>query len=204
MSLESLSPEQQEAFKDRLKELRMDPAKVLSEISPDTHQGPIVLSIDPDRSHVPPHHVTVDSIDEVKRIAGNPDADFESGKMQEHHQIPPDCPSEILAADPGTLNADQNAMVDLAERAYIYGNSARVTSWREAIDRHRFPVTFAVFAAESVCLDSSNSPLIIDSHSAHNFGTLKVCKGGWIQVAENGTMTIQNFVRCEGSDCSSC
>ena len=47
MPLSDLTPQQQQAFNDRLKELHMDPSKVVPKITPETFKGPIVLSANP-------------------------------------------------------------------------------------------------------------------------------------------------------------
>ncbi|MEO9903659.1 hypothetical protein [Nisaea sp.] len=204
LSLSNLTSEQQEAFYVRLKQLQIDPSKVVAEISPATHQGPVIISSDPERSTIPTHNLTILNVDEIKWLAGNADECFTSGKMSEHHDLPAIDPSEIEKADPGALGAEQNRTLDMAMRAYIYGNSARVLHWKNAIEKHRFPTTFTVYAVQNICINASNSPLLIESVSGGNIGTLKVCEGGWIKATANGNLTVQKMIRCDGSDCKSC
>jgi hypothetical protein len=202
MPLSDLTPEQQKAFNDRLKELQMDPAKVLPKITPATHKGPIIMSGDHTVSHVPPHVVTVASLDELKRVAGNPDALYDAGTLQEHHEIQPPWPQALNQKDQSELDPEQNRRINAAEIAYIYGNSKNHQSYKDIIEKHKFPATFAVFAAEDVCLDSSNSPLIIQSESAHVYGTVTICEGGSIQFEANATMSVQKLVKSTATSCS--
>jgi hypothetical protein len=201
MPLSDLMPEQQKAFHDRLKELQMDPSRVLAKIAPETHSGPIVLSADPTESSVEPHIVTVTSLDEVKRLAGNPDSDFENGVLAEHHEIQPPWPAALTGRAASELTAEQNRQIHAAEIAYIYGNSKHHQSYKAIIEQHKYPADFAVFAAEDVCLDASNSPLIIKSESAHNYGTLTICEGGSIKFEANAVLTVQKMVKLSATKC---
>ena len=63
-------------------------------------------------------------------------------------------------------------------------------------------VEAAVFAAEDICLDSRNSPLIISSESAHNYGTMTICEGGSIKFEANAVMTVQKMVKSTATKCS--
>jgi hypothetical protein len=201
MPLSDLTPEQQQAFKDRLKELRIDPSKVVPKIAPSTHPGPVTLSANPARSTIAPHMVTVTSLDEVKRLAGNPDADFESGLMAEHHDVQPPWPAELNGKASSELTAEQNRQITAAEIAYIYGNSKHHASYKAIIEQHKYPADFAVFAAEDVCIDASNSPFIIGSDSAHNYGTMTICEGGTLKFEANAVLTIQKLIRSTETKC---
>ena len=201
MPLSDLTPEQQQAFHDRLKELRMDPSKVLKEITPQTHKGPLVLSADPKKSSVPPHIVTVASLDEVKRLAGNPDEDYENGIMEHHHEALPEWSAEMNDKDPSELKAEENRRIEAAEHGYLYGHSKRFASYKPIIEKHKYPAQFAVFAAEDVCVDASNSPFLIKAESGHNYGTFTVCEGGSIQFEANAVITVQKFINSTATKC---
>lgn len=202
MPLSDLTNEQQQAFHDRLKELRMHPSQVIPKITPETHQGPIILHANPKLSSVVPHIVVVSSLDEVKHLAGNPDEHFENGLMLEHHEVQPEWPADKNDRDPAELLAEDNNRINAAEMAYIYGYSKRHESYKAIIERHKYPATFAVFAAEDVCLDATNSPLIIQSESAHNYGTVTICEGGSIQFETNAVMTVQKMVKSTATSCA--
>lgn len=201
MPLSDLTPEQQQAFHDRLKELGMDRSQVVAEISPRTHQGPVYLSPDPEVTAVKPHILTLSSIAEVKRLAGNADADFESGLLEYHHPEFPEWPVERNGLNPQDLTPEENRRIVNAEIAYVYGHSGRVASYRNIIDRHKFPAKFAAFAVEDICLDASNSPLVITAESLHVFGTVTICQGGSIRFEANATVTVQRMVKSDRPNC---
>ena len=201
MPLSDLTPEQQKAFQDRLKELRMDPAKVLKKITPETHKGPVVLSADPKKSSVPPHMVTVTSLDEVKRLAGNADEDYEKGVMEHHHADLPEWSASMNDKDPSELKPEENRRIEAAEHGYLYGHSKRFASYKTIIEKHKYPAEFAVFAAEDVCVDASNSPFKITAESGHNYGTFTICEGGSIEFEANVSMTVQKFVKSTATKC---
>lgn len=201
MPLSDLTQEQQDAFHQRLKELRIDPSQVVPKITPATHPGPVTLSADPAKSTIPPHIVTLTSIDEVKRLAGNADADFESGAMARHHEPLPEWPAELNGRAPSELAAEHNRRIGAAEIGYIYGYSKDFESYKTIIEQHKFPVDFAVFAAEDVCIDATNSPFIIGSDSGHNYGTMTICEGGYLKFEANATLTVQKMVRSSATSC---
>lgn len=202
MPLSELAQEQQEAFHERLRELRLDPSKVVKKITPETHRGPVVLSADPRISSVPPTIVTVVSLDEVKRIAGNSDEHYEKGLMADHHEALPPWPAEKNHMDPSQLTAEENNLINAAEMGYIYGNSKNFSSYKTIIEKHKYPARFAVFAAEDVCIDSTNTPLIITSESAHNYGTVTICQGAQIVFEANATMSVQKMIKSTATKCS--
>lgn len=202
MPLSDLTPQQQDAFWTRLKELRMDPSQVVPRICSKTFKGPVTLSINPERSTIKPHIVTVTSLDEIKRLAGNADADFESGLLTEHHDIQPEWPQELNDRAPTDLTPEQNRQITAAEIAYIYGYSPRHASYKTIIERHKFPVDIAVFAAEDICIDASNSPFIIDSNSAHTYGTITICAGGQLKFAASTDITVQRMIKSTNTSCS--
>lgn len=201
MPLSDLTPEQQDAFHARLKELRMDPSKVMKKISPKTHSGPITLSADPAISSIPPHMVTITSLDELKRLAGNPDADYENGIMTAHHAIQEPWPAELNGKTRKELTAEQNRRIHAAYIAYVYGNSKLHASYKTIIEQHYYPQDFAVFAAEDVCIDANNSPFIISTDSAHNYGTVTICEGGSIKFEANAVMNVQVMVKSTATSC---
>lgn len=201
MPLSDLSAEQQQAFWDRLKELGMDPSQVVAKITPETHQGPVRLSPDGSVSAVPAHILTLSSVDDVKRLAGNADAEYDLGTLVHHHAEFPEWPEDRVALDSRELTPEENRRLVAAEVAYVYGDSRRLKGYRAALDRHKFPVRVAAFAVEDICLDATNSPLVVTADSLHNFGTLTICEGGWIKFNANATLTIQKLVKSDRTKC---
>lgn len=202
MPLKDLTPEQQKAFHDRLKELQISPSQVVERLTPQTRSGPVVLSADPTESAIPAHIVTVTSLDEVKRIAGHPDSLFETGKMADHYEVQPEWPHHLNGRAPSELTAEQNRQINAAEMGYIYGNSHHHKSYKHIIEHHKYPAQFAVFAAEDVCIDASNSPFIIKGDTAHNYGTLTICDGGQLVFQGNAVLTVQKMVKSTATKCS--
>ena len=202
MPLADLTPEQRKAFEDRLKEFQMDPSHVVRKVDSSTHSGPIVLSADPSVSSLRPHIVTLTRLDEAKRLAGNADEDYENGLMAEHHEPLPEWPAERNELDVAELTHHENNLIHKAHIAYLYGHSGRVQSYKAVIEKRNYPVDVATFAIEDLCLDSKNSPLVVQSNAGINVGTLTLCQGGWIKFEANSTITAQVMKKTDAASCS--
>jgi hypothetical protein len=202
MAFTDLSSEQRQAFEKALKEYRVHPDNVIRSISPQTHSGPIVTSVDPKASTLLPTLVTVSSLDEVKRLAGNADADYSNGLMQENHEELDEWPAELNAMAEADLTAEQRTVIEKAEMGYIYGNSRKFQSYKHIIEKTKYPATFAIFAVEDLCLDASNSPYVVKSDSAHVFGTVTLCEGGSFKFEAGAVVTCQKMRRVTATKCS--
>jgi hypothetical protein len=200
MPLSDLSPQQQQAFADGLKELGMDPSQVIPAINSKTHPGPVTLSPDPSESTIKPIMVTIKNVDEAKRLAGNKDSDYTNGLMEEHHAPLPAWPQHKNTLDAVQLSADENNLIKKAHTAYIYGNSANVHSYKDIIDKHNYPAQVACFAVEDICVDSTNSPFKIGP-AGLTCGTLTICEGGSIQFTGNATVNCQKMVKSDATSC---
>lgn len=198
-----LTTEQRKAFENDLKKFGIPPDRVVANITPETHPGPVTLSADPKTSTIPPVMLSVNSVDEVKRLAGHPDAEFEDGTREDvmNGAELPDWPEELNDADPSELTPEQNRQIEQASRAYIYGHSGKVQSYKSIIEKHKFPTKLATFAAENVCIDSSNSPFVIDSDSGHVYGTMTICASGTLKFEANATMSVQNLIKSNDDTC---
>lgn len=203
MPLCDLSPAQQQAFYDRLKEFQMDPSQVIPKVNSTTHPGPITLSADPAVSTLPPHIITVSSLDDMKRLAGNADELYENGTMAEHHDPLPEWPAEKNDLDAVQLSPQENRLIHKAHIAYIYGNSKRVQSYKAIIEKRDYPLSVAAFAIEDLCVDASNSPFTISSNAGQNIGTLTICDGGWLNFEANATWTVQVMQKVSATSCQS-
>jgi len=199
--LQNLSAEQQDAFHKRLKEFQMNPSQVVPRISSNTHSGPIVLSADPASSTIPPHILTLASVDEVKRLAGNADEEFESGRLQSHHEPLPEWPQHLNDSATSQLTPQQNQLVHKAHIAYVYGNSKNVASYKPIIEKLNYPLKVATFAVEDMCVDASNSPVIISSRIGVDIGTLTIYPGGQIKFESDIAITIQKMVKMDSGSC---
>lgn len=201
MSLSALSAEQQQAFYDRLKEFEMDPSAVIQHVDSSTHPGPITFSANPALSTFPPHIVTLTSVDDAKRLAGNPDEHYENGVMMEHHETLPEWPAHKTALEAHELSPEEKQLINKAHVAYIYGNSKKVQSYKDVIEKHNYPVEVAAVAIESLCLDATNSPFQVKSDAGLNIGTLTICQGGSINFEANSHVTIQVMHKSDATSC---
>src|SRR3954447_1610404 len=83
-----LTPEQQAGFDERLRELGLDPSHVVPSLRTGDTPGPTYLSNHPDfKSEIEPVPMTVDNVDDLKRIAGVADEEYDSGQIDHHHQL---------------------------------------------------------------------------------------------------------------------
>ena len=66
-----LTPEQQQNFDDRLREMGMDSSHVVPSLRTGDTPGPTYLSNHPDyESEIEPRSLTVDNVQDLKRLAG--------------------------------------------------------------------------------------------------------------------------------------
>jgi len=200
MPLSDLTPAQQQAFAESLKELGLDPSQVIPAITPKTHPGPVKLHPDPAVSTIKPHMITIKNVDEAKRLAGNKDEDYANGLMAEHHDPLPEWPAQKNLLDATELTAEENNLIKKAHTAYLYGNSASVQSYKQIIERHNYPAQVALFAVEDVCVDSTNSPFQIGP-AGLTCGTLTICEGGSIEFTGNSVINCQKMVKISATSC---
>ena len=201
MAFSDLSSEQQKAFQVRLDEMGLSADDVAPRIGPDVSTGPTILSADPKESAIAPNVFTFENLAQMKQLIGNPDSDYESGIMDLHHETVPDWPKDDNALAEEQLIPDQRKLIDYALNAYLFGYSKNYESYRAIIEKTMFPMRFLVFAAEDVCLDATNSPLVIKKGSGLNFGTLTICEGGSISFEEDAVVTVQKMTKTDAASC---
>lgn len=201
MPLSDLTPEQQSAFNRRLKELQMRPEQVIKRIDSGTHKGPMVVSADPASSTFEVHTLTLSSLDEAKRLAGNADSLFEQGLMQESPIDIPEWPQHLNDKDTAALTPAENQLINRAHKAYLYGNSKRVSSYKSIVEKLNYPVEVATLAVEDMCLDATNSPFLVATKTGIDIGTLTICDGGWIKVETDASFTVQVMRKVNKSSC---
>lgn len=186
----------------RTSELRgAQPAAMLgAEAAP----APVVFSSDPEESHVPPTLVQVNDIAQLKRMAGVPDEHYTGGMYTDRtidypHPLPE--PTAQLAATAQNkcdleyhLTDDHVEDVRRAAQAYMQGHSAKVASYEPMINALMFPTQVAVFAGESLVIDS---PVVVSGSApvSWNYGTITVEEpNGQIIVQTEFSINTQNFV----------
>ncbi len=194
--MSNLTAEQQQNFNDRLKELGMNPSQVIDKLN--TADGPIVFSHDPKESTITPHLFNVNSVEDVKRLAGNSDQDYDNGVIEHHHQKLPEWDAKKNDLLPEDLEPEDNNNIRQAHIAYVYGDSKRVKSYKQIIEKHNYPMQVAAFAANNIEATAANSPVLIKAdNGAANIGTLTIYEGGSISFAGDTVVTIQNMVKSD-------
>jgi hypothetical protein len=190
-----LTPEQQQAFDDRLKELGLSPADVVASLNTGDSPGPTYLSNDPSHdSAVPPQPITVDHVDDLKRLAGIPNEDYDSGAIEHHHDAPPEWPQEKNDHAPEDLEPHERDQVRQALVTHVYGHSDRVASYATVLNNHFFPMEAAAYAVANVTVTPDNPLIISGNNAAANFGTVTIEPGGQIIVETDCTVTCQQMV----------
>ena len=179
----------------------MSPEQVIKRIDSGTHSGPMTLSADPASSTFKPHTLTISSLDEAKRLAGNADSLFEKGLMKERALDIPEWPTSKNDKDRAALTPAENQLINRAHKAYLYGHSKRVASYKSIIEQQNYPVEVAALAVEDLCLDASNSPFVVATKGGVNIGTLTICDGGWIKVEADANFTVQVMKRVNKTSC---
>lgn len=190
-----LTPEQQQAFEDRLKELGLDPSQVVDSLNTGDTNDPTYLSNDPAHdSAVPPQTLTIDAVDDLKRLAGISDADYDAGNMAHHLEAPPEWPQEKNDHALEDLEPEERTILRKALTAYVYGDSSRVSSYATVLNNTFFPMEAGIYAVQDVTV-TAEKPLIVSGNNAGcDFGTVTVEPGGQIIFETDATVTIQKLV----------
>lgn len=147
------------------------------------------------KSAVPAKMLAVHSLDELKALAGNSDDDYVSGNMATHlHEDLPAWDSARSHLAQSELTAEENNNIANAFKTYIYGHSAKVSSYKDVITNHYFPMKLAVYAAQNLTVKAGQTYIVDGSNAIAEWGTVTVEKGGVIQYQVNSTWTVQSWV----------
>lgn len=197
MPLSDLTESQQATYRARLAQAGIDPGDVVAYVGPDTHPGQLRASLDPEESTIRPHLMQVRDVDELKALAGIPDAHYEGGLMEEHHRVPEAWPPDRTDVTPESLDPEERNAIHHAHLVWLYGNSARVDTYKDAINAVEYPRTIPVFAAEELVITATNSPYVITSESGHVYGLVTIYAGGSIQFEGNVDFSCQRMVKSD-------
>jgi hypothetical protein len=170
---------------------------------PDSHSGAMVISSDPTQDNLGSRLITIDSVQQLKQIAGISDDHFEALPSAELTVRYPDPPVTNLSLAIARARADNCALesllhpddignIDLAMLAYVNGNSAKVAHYEPVINALRFPAQALVTVGADITVSPGN-PLIIGPNSPYLsqdpvlgalcvFGTITILPGGQIQI----------------------
>ncbi len=155
--------------------------------------GPVLFSDDPAVSSVPPAFFTVNTLQELKALGGVPDSQYGPAGMAEHHPLPDPFDAQRLAKVSGN-----HADLCKAFRAYMFGNSQRVSDYQDILNAKRFPMQVALFTGNNLTV-SPGKPLIVEDKEGHGnpvvlvYSTITVEPGGQIIYRTNGTVKAQNM-----------
>jgi hypothetical protein len=191
----ALSSEHQSNFDNRLRELGLDPSHVVPELRTGDTPGPTYLSNHPDfESAIPPRPLTIDSVDDLKRLAGIPDSDYERGLMESHHEPLEDWPAGKNSHAREDLSVEENERVRQALVTHVYGHSETVASYRDVLNNQFFPMEAATFAALDVTVDPGHPLILKGNNHAYDFGKVTIKRGGQIIFETDAVMTCQVMV----------
>lgn len=192
-SFSSLSPDQVNNFNTHLKTLGLDPSAVHATLT--TANEPLVLSSDEGKSTVQGTRVTVNDLDELKRLAGIPDEAFDKSLTEVHRSL--GAPLDLSRARLSRAELDDQERQQLRDAlvAYVFGRSTRVAAHKPSVEAHLFPLDVTLFAANDVVVTPGN-PLIINGQLpvGTTFGTVTVEPGGQVIIETDATITIQSLV----------
>ncbi len=184
-----LTAGQVRAFEDRLRELGFPQGRSAGSI--DTASGEVIVG--GERATVASRTVTVDSIDELRRLLG--------GSQPMASDPPPEFAPERSAALRDARSAAElrarltRAELEQIDRAYtefLHGDPAAVESYRDLVHRLHFPMELAVHAADNVTV-RPGAPLIFAAPTSANYGTVTVEAGAQIICLAEVTIVAQTF-----------
>lgn len=184
---------------NRLLEFGLDESAIHMEtIYTGATPGPTYLSAHPDfPSVIQPHMVTIQCVDELKRIGGIPDDLYENGLMQEHHNSLEEWNPARNRLEKSELTVKERDALCYAFKTYMFGNSKKVQSYKDAINQYYFPMQLALFAAKDVVVDPEH-PLKIESQGdtpvVVSFNTVTVKRGGVIENQALATWEVNQMV----------
>ncbi|WJV61248.1 hypothetical protein PCO86_14785 [Pectobacteriaceae bacterium CE70] len=189
-----LTPELKQRFLDSLEKHGISQTKVITNV---VTTGPKnYLSDRPGvGSLIPANKIAIHTLDELKALAGNSDDDYAKGVMQVHlHEDLPAWKKSKNGHAPDKLSVEENENIVKAFKTYIYGDSAKVASYKDIIHQHFFPMTLATYAAENLTVKSGEVLTVDGSKAVATFGTVTVEQGGSISYEVDASWTVQSMI----------
>ena len=117
--------------------------------------GGLILSADSKKSHIPPSFITVSDVDVLKDLCGIYDSLYTQGTLKDTHSIPP-----VRNEKSEAITNPHHPHVCDALYAYVYGDSRQVASWKDTLNKLRFPMKVTVFTANTITVQPGN-PLVL-------------------------------------------
>jgi hypothetical protein len=145
-------------------------------------------------------------IDELNTMIGLPSKDYQSGKLDDSGTVYPEAFAKTQVVAKAKSADDVKKALDPADHktirqamaAYVQGDSAKVSSYKDVINTVHFskPVALAAHAAQDITITADN-PLIVKGDNGQpvslTYGTVTIEKGGYIQADVPLTLNAQVF-----------
>ncbi|AFE07212.1 hypothetical protein COCOR_06903 [Corallococcus coralloides DSM 2259] len=207
-----LTPKQQERYRARLQQLGANVDEALK-IRIDTRdfRGPVLLTSDLKRTAIIPSFLPVRSVAELKQGGGVPDSEIRSGGTQDTLTYPPPWESRYDKLSPNNLTPELRKNIRAALRAWMIGDSARVSSYEKIINAVHFPQAVWVFSGDTLCVKAGTSVVIAPSTPGSytnanpyvvNFTEVCIEYGGQIQFQVPTSMNVATMTRlAQGASC---
>lgn len=195
-----LTAEQLERYHATLAKFDIDKDSVVKQCQTSDHAGGMTVG----HQHNCTKHLDVTCIEDLNKKVGLDCNLYQNGTLDDSGVHYPAALTTKLAkgAAPAELkkqlSSDDHKQVKQAMVSYLQGDSAKVASYKDAINASYFakPVTLAVHSAEDITITAAN-PLIIKGTDGQPvslvYGTVTVEPGGYIQSDVPLTIDSQVF-----------
>ncbi len=195
-----LTQEQLDRYHATLAKLGVDKDSVVKQCQTSDHAGGMTVG----HQHNCTKHLDITSIDDLNKKVGLDCKQYQNGALDDSDVYYPAALTTKLAkgATPAEikkqLSSDDHKQIKQAMVSYLQGDSAKVASYKDAINATHFakPVAMAVHAAADITI-TAGSPLIIKGVDGQPvslvYGTVTVEPGGYIQSDVPLTIDSQVF-----------
>lgn len=195
---------QQAQIRDRyVGELGLDESIIHQEtLHTNATKGPTYLTTHPDyQSTLAARKVMVHTLEQLKTLAGFADEHYEQGLLEEHHQPLDEWPAEQNGWGPDEITYLHRSLLCKASKAYVYGCSKRVQSYREILQKFFFPMEIAVFVGTDLHV-YPGSPLIVlpetpDQPVGIGFDTIVLHPGAQVINMANSKWAVNRLVQLQ-------
>jgi len=142
--------------------------------------------------------VRIKDLDEVKELFGYPDEMVRSSKIakvSEHLKKPW---SGAKVNKMSELSKEDREKLTSAAKNYVFGDSAHVASYKEAIEKLLGPFDFAAYNADNIVVDKDH-PWIIQGPNPViiNVGSITIIEGGQIKVETIARINAESLIKEE-------
>jgi hypothetical protein len=140
---------------------------------------------------VKPRMITVKNVDDAKRFAGVPDEDYNE-ELSKYFDILPPCPGEYNKLAPGDLEPRHKQDIKRAMISYIYGNSQKVKSYKDIINKVHFPMKVPLLTGGDLTVYTGQ---IMNCQANIVYETITVYQGGQLNCTDSINIQAKNLVQ---------